>query len=307
MREIRLIIAYFLLVVLLGATFAPWLYSLGMWAGETFKINYLLETPFQRYFNRAFLIAALALLWPLLRMLRIGGFADLQLTRNPRYWTDLGFGFLVAVLLLLPLWWAALSTGLYEFKSEPFRWSPIFKAIRTAVPVALLEEAFFRAGLMGLVMRSASPRVALWFTAAMYSIVHWITPPKVSPITEIHWFSGFELLPYCFWRFADPMLLLGGFLTLLVVGLVLGFARLRTRSIWLPIGLHAGWIFGIKASKPYLEGIRESLPWLGSELLIGVWPLLVVSATGVVVWFYLERTSGRLVRADRSGGSVRSS
>ena len=293
MREIRLIVAYFLIVVLLGSVLAPWLFWLGQWAGSTFSINYLLETPYQRYFNRAFLIAALALLWPLLRMLRIRGVSDLHLRKNPLRWKDLAFGFGIAVLLLLPLWWAALSTGLYEFKQEPFRWSPIFKAIRTAVPVALLEEAFFRAGLMGLVMRSAPQRVALWFVAAMYSIVHWITPPKISPIVEVQWFSGFELLPHCFWRFADPLLLVGGFLTLLAVGLILGVARLRTHSLWLPIGLHAGWIFGIKASRPYLEGIREALPWLGAELLIGVWPLGVVCATGVAVLFYLRATGRR--------------
>ena len=38
------------------------------------------------------------------------------------------------------------------------------------------------------------------------------------------------------------MLVLAGFTTLFLIGLILADARLQTRSLWLPIGLHAGWI-----------------------------------------------------------------
>jgi hypothetical protein len=51
------------------------------------------------------------------------------------------------------------------------------------------------------------------------------------------------------------------------------------------MGLHAGWVFGLKyfsaltrGSKPLREG--EHLPWIGENLRIGLVPLIVVLITG---------------------------
>jgi CAAX amino terminal protease family. len=43
--------------------------------------------------------------------------------------------------------------------------------------------------------------------------------------------------------FGDPMMVLAAFATLFLIGCILADARVLTRSLWLPIGLHAGWIF----------------------------------------------------------------
>ena len=55
--------------------------------------------------------------------------------------------------------------------------------------------------------------------------------------------SGLTCLVHSFDQFADPGLVLAGFATLFVIGAILAYARLRTKSLWLPIGLHGGWIF----------------------------------------------------------------
>ena len=39
------------------------------------------------------------------------------------------------------------------------------------------------------------------------------------------------------------MMVLAAFATLFLIGCILADARVLTRSLWLPIGLHAGWIF----------------------------------------------------------------
>ena len=49
--------------------------------------------------------------------------------------------------------------------------------------------------------------------------------------------AGFYLLGQILTRFGDPVPMISGFGTLLVVGLVLGYARWRTASLWLPAGL----------------------------------------------------------------------
>ena len=85
--------------------------------------------------------------------------------------------------------------------------------------------------------------------------------------------------------------MLGGFTTLFCVGWILGSARLQTRSLWLSIGLHAGWILGImsfsKATRRILK-IQETLPWFGGDLTVGLGSVAVVLLTGGLVWLYLR-------------------
>jgi membrane protease YdiL (CAAX protease family) len=83
------------------------------------------------------------------------------------------------------------------------------------------------------------------------------------------------------------MLVLAGFTTLFLIGLILADARISTRSLWLPIGLHAGWIL---ASAVFAKVARRellALPWLGKNMLIGLVPLAVCLVSWVLlrIWF----------------------
>ena len=70
------------------------------------------------------------------------------------------------------------------------------------------------------------------------------------------------------------------FASLFLIGWILADARLRTRSLFLAIGLHSGWIFvaGIVGKLTRRETVM--LPWLGTNLLTGLLPL----AVGLVTW-----------------------
>ena len=80
------------------------------------------------------------------------------------------------------------------------------------------------------------------------------------------------------------MLLLAGFTTLFLIGCILADARLRTRSLWLPIGLHAGWIFASGAFIKIAHQEMLALPLLGKNLTIGIVPLFV----GLISWALLR-------------------
>ena len=54
---------------------------------------------------------------------------------------------------------------------------------------------------------------------------------------------GFALLRKIGGQFLEPGVVLGVITPLLAIGCVLGYARWRTASLHLPVGLHAGWIF----------------------------------------------------------------
>src|SRR4051794_38275896 len=90
--------------------------------------------------NRALLLGAIALLWPLLRWLRVKTRQDLGLERNPRWLRDVATGFILSGLPVLFCEIVLVNRGLYSMRSNP---SPLRVAaiIPVAVVVPLIEEA----------------------------------------------------------------------------------------------------------------------------------------------------------------------
>ena len=290
MSSLLKIAAYLLAALLLGAILAPPLF----WGGHALggavpALAWLQRTDFQRYFDRAMFLAALLLLWPTVRALRIGSWRELGLRPDPRAGRNAAFGFVAAGGLLWLLGIVLWQTGAYLPRPKA-PWGEFGGFLVTALAVGAAEEAFFRGALYGLVRRTARPATALVFVAALFAVLHFLKPPPGAvPLTDVRWSSGFVLLPRAFWQWEDPQLVLGGLLTLLAVALVLGYARQRTGALWLPVGLHAGWVFGLKTfNKASRHPARPSF-WIGDDLLHGFLPIAVVGLTGGLVWLWLRR------------------
>jgi membrane protease YdiL (CAAX protease family) len=128
---------------------------------------------------------------------------------------------------------------------------------------------------------------------------------------RIHWRSGIEMTAAIFKQKAAPALFVSEFLTLFAIGVILARARCATRSLWLPIGLHAGWVFAnavclgsTKVSDALGEGKfawtigNTRIPWIGHELKIGLLPLLTLMVTAVAVEWWLQRRGAGLKRPD---------
>jgi membrane protease YdiL (CAAX protease family) len=284
------ILLYLAATVLVGALLAPPLYWLAhALAGHFHSASlsaFIEKTDFQRYFHRAVTITALILLWPLMRVLKIQNLGyDIGL--KPDRWgrQRLLAGFLTGLLTLLILGGIFLLTGVYRMHSHiPYAklaWLPV-----TAVIVSVIEEFLFRGVLQGTIRRTAMDGFSLMAVAVLFAAVHFLSPAGANP-PAVYWWSGLKLLPDALGQFRDPALLLGGFTTMLVVGIILGYARLRTRSLWMPTGLHIGWIMG---KMGLLEVTRQSVawPWLGPDILIGLAPLITVMITWGIVWFMIK-------------------
>ena len=86
--------------------------------------------------------------------------------------------------------------------------------------------------------------------------------------------------------------MLGGLATLFAVGCVLGYARWRTRALWLPVGLHAGWVFALKSFSAVTRHVATNNVWFGEDLRHGLVPVAVVTLTGgfVAAWLRWEKT-----------------
>ena len=293
LKALGQILLYLAVTVLIGALLAPPLYWMAhAAAGHLHSAsldNFLVRTDFTRFFHRAMTIAALALLWPLLRMLRIENFGfDLGLVPDRRGWKRLFAGFLIALIPTLLLAGVLMLTGAYRLHAHIDFTKALLLPLTAAVATSLVEEFLFRGALQGAVRRTTVDTFAVSTVAVLFAIVHFLTPQTAAP-PQIHWWSGLALLPDTFSQFRDPGLLLLGFTSLLIVGVILGYARLKTRSLWMPVGLHAGWVL-CKMSLMELVRHPKAWPWVGPDIVTGLGPLLMLLATGGVVWWLLKDT-----------------
>lgn len=280
--------------MLLGALLAPALFWLGQALIRQEILPGLTRFDFESYFHRAVLIAAVLLLWPLIRALRLRSWRELGLRRNPRRAADVAIGFAIAAVPLLCC--GAILIALHVYSLRPaFLWNKMPTVLVAASVVPILEELLFRGFILGVLLRSVSRLNALLFTSALFSIIHFLKAPAETTSSEsVNWLSGFNSMAHSFGQFGDPMLLGAGFLTLFALGCILADARLTTDSLWLPIGLHAGWIFanGTFSRAAHREALV--LPWVGKDLLVGIVPLILALATWALMRLWVKHADSRV-------------
>jgi membrane protease YdiL (CAAX protease family) len=277
MRPIRSLVLYFVVVFLGGALLAPCLYWLAQWGAAHWPaLSGLAAKPFHRFLDRALLGLALLCLWPLLRLGGLRSWRDLGFLRQGRSTRQILAGFVLGWASLAVVALLAVACGSRDFilthtTGEVLRL--LLGATLTAVVVAVLEELVFRGVVFGLLRQSMPWPAAVVISSAIYSAVHFIKADAMA--SPVQWFSGLALL----WEmFRHPPPMVPAFFTLLVVGSILALSFQRTGALYFSIGLHAGWIFWLRAygflSRP--SGPHSSF-W-GSDNLTDGWLSLIVLA-----------------------------
>ena len=284
-------LAYFVGTILFGAFVAPILF----WGAHAIAAHGIFpglgSFDFESYFHRALLLGAVVLLWPLLRSLGVKTRRDLDLEPNPRWLRDVAAGFILSAIPVVLCEIFLIQRGLYSLRGI-VPTAALGQAVLSAIIVPLMEEALFRGLFLGILLRALRRWRANAVSAAIFSIVHFLKAPEQTT-SDVRWFSGFVSLAHSTDQFGQPMLVLAGFTTLFVIGLILAYARLRTRSLWLPIGLHAGWILGNEAFLKITRRQVIALPWLGKNLLTGLVPLAVCFITWYLLKVWLRYASAR--------------
>ena len=286
MKDAVRLLVYFAATILIGALLAPVVYWACQFIAAHGLFPSLAGTDFERYFRRALLVAAIILLWPLLWSIELRSMRDFELAPNPNWKRDLLAGFLVAGIPLLCFGGILIVAGIYS-PQPMINWFAFAKIIPTTIVVPAIEETFFRGLILGILLRSGRRCMSMLVTSAIYSIVHFLKAPEETS-TLVAWTSGFNSIAHSFAQFADPMLVTASFTTLFLVGWILADARLQTRSLWLPIGLHAGWIFASGAFNKLADLQVVMLPWLGRNLLVGIIPLGVGALTWAIMRGWLK-------------------
>ena len=257
-------------VVFVGAVASPWVFR--------FVQPWLTEVPFRRVSNRVFLVIALAGLWPLGRALGVRTWAELGYARFAGWWRELltGFGwgvisFAVVGTLLLTLQLRGVSTPEGLLRPAAF--------LLAGLVVAVIEETLFRGGLQGALQRSVNFPVAIVVTSAVYSAVHFLKPKGAGvAAADVNWLSGFDYLGQVFARSSQTPGAAVGFVTLALAGAVLGLVFARTRTLYAPIGIHAGWVLTLKTYAWLTDRVGPRTWWGGSSLVdnVLVWPVLLL-------------------------------
>jgi membrane protease YdiL (CAAX protease family) len=291
LKDAARLAAYFIAIVLGGALLAPILF----WSAQALAAHgvfpFLAKYDFDTFFHRAILVAAVLLLWPLLRVSNVRGLGDLGLAPNPHWARDVGYGVLLSVIPLLFCGALLIALHVYSIR-HVFVWPRLGKVVLAAVSVPFIEETFFRGIVLGILLRTGRKLLSVAAVSALFAAVHFLKGSEREPAI-VTWTSGLQAIGDAFAGFGDPMMVLAAFATLFLIGCILADARVLTHSLWLPIGLHAGWIFASGMFSWLARRQMVAMPWLGKNLLVGIIPLGLAALTWLLMrrWLKHDRAS----------------
>jgi len=180
---------------------------------------------------------------------------------------ELGKGLGAGVALFSIAVAIAAAIGVYHIVGTGNASTLLLDLVIVGIVPALVEELLFRGILFRWVEEFGGSWAALLITSALFGLAHILNPGAT-------WFSSFSVA--------------------VEAGLLLGGAYMLTRTLWMPIGLHAAWnftqggIFGVPVSGHVSHGLVQAT-LSGPALLSGgafgleasVIALIVCTAAGV--------------------------
>ncbi|CAL1240350.1 CPBP family intramembrane glutamic endopeptidase [Candidatus Methylocalor cossyra] len=171
-----------------------------------------------------------------------------------------GFGLGVAMLGLHVLVLVALDIRTVDLArlAAPARlWEGLWKALATGLAVAFLEEPLFRGLLLGGLVRATPRAFAVVVCSLYFAALHFLKTDLQPAFAELRWYSGVPLVLDAF-RQWPARIQPDTFLALLSAGILLALVRLRRPgNLGYCIGLHAGWVFVIKATRAFTRANPE--------------------------------------------------
>jgi uncharacterized protein len=283
---------YLVAVFVGGALLAPWIWT---FAQHLSPNSSLAAQPFRRYVDRSLLGVALLGLWPMARSGLFPGWQSVGLVwgRPARRYLLMGLaGGMVSLAVVALL---SLGFGVRTWDSG-HSWSLLLshaiRALGAAIAVSFMEELLFRGIVFGSLRRRFSFAPAALSSAALYALVHFFRRPE-APDSVGPW-TGLEMLAQMLSGLGQPAQVFPGILTLGAIGWLLAWCRERTGALWLPLGLHAGWIFWFKSYTFFTTTVAsKGTPswWWGSARLHDGW--LTFAVIAVTTAFFVGALGGR--------------
>ncbi|MCK9555439.1 CPBP family intramembrane metalloprotease [bacterium] len=147
------------------------------------------------------------------------------------------YGLASGVLSLCVLLVAFYSFRL-RYPDPAFLWSSFSRrlvaALFIALAVSVFEEFVFRGYLFSKIKKYSSVKVSFWTVTVLFAMLHLIKPVFI---------DGEKFFPEHF----------AGMFGIAAVSYILMDARIKTGSLFFPMGIHAGWVFVMKTKSIFLD------------------------------------------------------
>jgi uncharacterized protein len=283
MKSYQRLLIFGLLALGLTALLSPWAaaawqqFITGRAGWEEYRYS------FSRIFDRFFMISGIILFFLCRRFLKLGSLNQLGLKPRARAPRDLmvGAGLALASVAALVMIMSVTDVFAPFFRlSLAESLARCAKALLAAVAAGFVEEIFFR-GIIFKGLREDLGRFRGYlFAALFFSAIHFVQPANDAVLIGFNPWAGVRHVVASFHPFLDLESLFPGLLGLFLIGVILCYAFERTGTLYLSIGLHAGWIFSLKIIRVFGDFRRQDLGWLFGQTD----PKIV---SGVVTWIGL--------------------
>ena len=203
-------------------------------------------------------------------------------------------GFLMTFGCFVLIGYAMVKAGSFRWSADAQAWKEnLIFDIGWALLVAVVIEIFFRCVVLGIFLRAMKISAAIALAAVMFAGIQFL----IAGFGEAEAFDGETLSAI----HLTGILLGGGepitrfvvvFLPWFAFGCVLGWARSRTASVWLPAGLLMGWLLADrlfeKATTVMEIPNKVSGYFSAGSIQTGIIPLVGVLAIGVIVHLFTQ-------------------
>lgn len=252
------ILLLFVAAPVLAMLAAPWVYRLlqHFVAEDSF-----LDAPFYRVTSRLALLMVI-LLMPL--ACRLSGFktrADYGLAKCSNRKLLFCFGLGLGAASMLAAYLPGALLGVYAWdgtgKTVSHHLFYVIKILVGGLAVGIFEEILFRGFIFSALRKSLGVVAGIVIASFLFSIVHFMRP--LDPSVTTAWNSGFLLTGHLFARAGEAFLQES--CTLFCMGLVLCTLYQWLKSVYLLIGLHAGWVWVMMFFRHFTDN-QKTMTWL---------------------------------------------
>jgi membrane protease YdiL (CAAX protease family) len=259
--------------------------------------------PFSRIFDRCFMISGIVLYFIFRKSLKFGSLNELGLTPRSHAGRDIVVGSVTALISIVILGILMSWIGVYKpFLRHP--WPVILarcgSALLAAIGAGFIEEIFFRGIIFKGLREDLGEVRGYLFACLFFSAIHFVQPANDAPLTTVAPLAGFVHLFKSFGPFLDLGRLFPGLFGLFLIGAILCYAFERTGTLYLSMGLHGGWIVGIKTIGTFGLFRREDLGWMfGSsdpKIVSGVFTWIGMMLVAVAVHQITKRRARLFAR-----------
>lgn len=233
------------------------------------------ETAFHRLFTRTLFLLILAIFltgrshprtWAQ-SLKRMG-------LRGPGSLRDLAAGVAASLLLFTAVLFMSWLAGGRPLGPLESMWPQhLLTAIISGLGVGILEETLWRGYLRA--------RVGAAFSSFLYAAAHYFRPLSGSPSAPGPYdpLMALRRFPEMLESWSEPRHLTLGMLALFLLGMALSRMRRQSGRLWLPIGVHAGFVFAIALYRDFFATVAQGSPWIygGTRLYDGLLGVMAVA------------------------------